>query len=167
MGNEILMKIYKTIPLVSTLCCMALADNSTQALQNISQTQEQIQTMATQTLESQQAHIQEYDDMFNAINTPRKGLNDSNISKLNDPFLVQKAFKITLDTNASSDETLKLHAIFNDRAKINSKWYKTGEKIGDYTLKKIKRSSVTLASKDQNLELNITKGRDNVGIKIK
>lgn len=171
MGDEILMKLYKIALLTSISCCVLFADNATQGRQNTEKTQEQIQSISAQTQntapQQPQPHIQEYDMMFDAINTPRKGLNENNMSKLSDPFLVQKTFISALDVNGSSDEGLNLHAIFNDRAKINSKWYKTGEKIGDYTLKKIKASSVMLVSKDQNLELNITKGRENVGIKIK
>lgn len=167
MGDEILMKFYKIILLASISCLTALANNSTQEKPNIEQTQGQIQKILAQDNETKNSDIQEYDKMFQSINTPRKGLNETNINKLQDPFLVPKRSKIIHDDNASSGEALGLHAIFNDRAKINNKWYKVGEKVGDYTLKKIKASSVMLVNKDQNLELNITKGRNNVGIKIK
>ncbi len=168
MGDEILMKFYKIILLASISCLTTLANNSTQERQNIVQTQEKIQNVIAQENELKNSDIKEYDKMFESINTPRKGLNETNINKLQDPFLIQKYSKKTIsDDNASSSEVLGLHAIFNDRAKINNKWYKVGEKVGDYTLKKIKASSVMLVNKDQNLELNITKGRNNVGIKIK
>lgn len=148
MGDEILMKFYK-LSIIIASCCMLFA-NETPQNQN-------------------QENIQEYDQMFQAINTPRKGLNDSNISKISDPFLVQKSAPKIADTNNPEGEslTLSLHAIFGDRVKINNKWYKTGEQIGEYKVGKIKKSSVILASKEQNLELNITQGKNNVGIKIK
>ncbi len=148
MGDEILMKFYK-ISLIIASCCFMFANETPQDVK--------------------QENIQEYDQMFKAINTPRKGLNDGNISKIPDPFLVQKSTPKTIDENGSEtgSSTLSLHAIFGDRVKINNKWYKTGEKIGEYKVGKIKKSSVILASKEQNLELNITQGKNNVGIKIK
>ncbi|QKF92277.1 hypothetical protein [Campylobacter sp. CCUG 57310] len=148
MGDEILMKFYK-ISIIIASCCLMFANETLK--------------------ETNQESIQEYDQIFQAINTPRKGLNDSNISKIPDPFLVQKSTPKIIDANSSESEglTLSLHAIFGDRVKINNKWYKTGEKIGEYKVGKIKKSSVILASKEQNLELNITQGKNNVGIKIK
>lgn len=149
MGDEILMKFYKISLMAIALCSSMLANSDQQP--------------------AKQENIQEYDQMFQAINTPRKGLNDGNISKISDPFVVQKSAPKIIDANGSESEnsTLSLHAIFGDRVKINSKWYKTGEKIGEYKVSKIKKSSVILASKEQNLELNITQGKNNVGIKIK
>ncbi|MDO5046194.1 hypothetical protein [Campylobacter sp.] len=143
MGDEILMKFYKTSMIIIASCCFLIANN--------------------------EGEIQEYDRMFQAINTPRKGLDDGNMSKISDPFLVQRSAPKITDMQDINDTQggLSLRAIFGDRVKINNKWYKIGEKIGEYKVGKIKKSSVILASKEENLELNITQGRNNVGIKIK
>jgi len=66
------------------------------------------------------------------------------------------------------DETFDLQAIFNNKAKINGKWYQAKDNVGEYELASIKSKSVTLINKDEKIDLNLTKGANkNVVIKIK
>ncbi|MFL1707010.1 hypothetical protein ACHJH3_08405 [Campylobacter sp. MOP7] len=145
MGDEILMKIIKSLLIgMISINSFLFADNN-------------------------QSDIKEYDRMFESINTPRKGLTESNFNSLLDPFLIQKTSRSIKsdDNNSVSANIPKLNAIFGNKVKIDGKWYKKGEQIGEYEVKIIKKSSVILNNKEQNLELNITQGKRNVDIKIK
>jgi hypothetical protein len=113
-----------------------------------------------------QAEMEHYDQLFSAINEQRKGLSDSELKSLSDPFLKLKT--INHDNNSSFDDTFDLQAIFNNKAKINGKWYQAKDRVGEYELTNIKSKSVTLINKDEKIDLNLTKGaNNNVVIKIK
>jgi hypothetical protein len=113
-----------------------------------------------------QAEMEHYDQLFNAINEQRKGLSESELKSLSDPFLKLKT--INHDNNSSFDDTFDLQAIFNNKAKINGKWYQAKDRVGEYELTNIKTKSVTLINKDEKIDLNLTKGAsNNVVIKIK
>jgi hypothetical protein len=113
-----------------------------------------------------QAEVEHYDQLFSAINEQRKGLSESELKSLSDPFLKIKT--TNHDNNGSLDETFDLQAIFNNKAKINGKWYQAKDNIGEYELASIKSKSVTLINKDEKIDLNLTKGANkNVVIKIK
>lgn len=145
MGDEILMKIIKSLLIgMIAINSFVFANNN-------------------------QNDIKEYDRMFESINTPRKGLTESDFNSLPDPFLIQKTSRSIKsdDNNSVSTNIPKLNAIFGNKVKIDGKWYKKGEQIGEYEVKSIKKSSVILNNKEQNLELNITQGKRNVDIKIK
>ena len=113
-----------------------------------------------------QAEMEYYDQLFSAINEQRKGLSESELKSLSDPFLRIKT--TNHDNNGSLDETFDLQAIFNNKAKINGKWYQAKDNVGEYELASIKSKSVTLINKDEKIDLNLTKGaNNNVVIKIK
>ena len=113
-----------------------------------------------------QAEMEHYDQLFSAINEQRKGLSESELKSLSDPFLRIKT--TNHDNNGSLDETFDLQAIFNNKAKINGKWYQAKDNVGEYELASIKSKSVTLINKDEKIDLNLTKGANkNVVIKIK
>ena len=113
-----------------------------------------------------QVEMEHYDQLFNTINEQRKGLSESELKSLSDPFLKIKA--INHDNNGSLDEIFDLQAIFNNKAKINGKWYQAKDNVGEYELASIKSKSVTLINKDEKIDLNLTKGANkNVVIKIK
>jgi hypothetical protein len=140
MGDEISMK-NRVIFFVLMLCSVSLANNS-------------------------QAEMEHYDQLFSAINEQRKGLSESELKSLSDPFL--KIKNTNHDNNGSLDETFDLQAIFNNKAKINGKWYQAKDNVGEYELASIKSKSVTLINKDEKIDLNLTKGANkNVVIKIK
>lgn len=140
MGDEISMKT-RVLFFTLMLCSISLANNS-------------------------QAEMEHYDQLFSAINEQRKGLSESELKSLSDPFL--KIKPLNHDNNGSLDETFDLQAIFNNKAKINGKWYQTKDNVGEYELANIKSKSVTLINKDEKIDLNLTKGANkNVVIKIK
>jgi hypothetical protein len=140
MGDEISMK-NRVLFFVLILCSVSLANNS-------------------------QAEMEHYDQLFSAINEQRKGLSESDLKSLSDPFLKIKT--TNHDNNGSFDETFDLQAIFNNKAKINGKWYQAKDNVGEYELASIKSKSVTLINKDEKIDLNLTKGANkNVIIKIK
>ena len=113
-----------------------------------------------------QVEMEHYDQLFSAINEQRKGLSESELKSLSDPFL--KIKNTNHDNNGSLDETFDLQAIFNNKAKINGKWYQAKDNVGEYELASIKSKSVTLINKDEKIDLNLTKGANkNVVIKIK
>ena len=140
MGDEISMKT-RVLFFLLMVCSASLANNS-------------------------QAEMEHYDQLFNAINEQRKGLSESELKSLSDPFLKLKT--INHDNNSSFDDTFDLQAIFNNKAKINGKWYQAKDRVGEYELTNIKTKSVTLINKDEKIDLNLTKGANkNVVIKIK
>ena len=140
MGDEISMK-NRVLFFILMLCSVSLANNS-------------------------QAEMEHYDQLFSAINEQRKGLSESELKSLSDPFLKIKT--TNHDNNGSLDETFDLQAIFNNKAKINGKWYQAKDNVGEYELASIKSKSVTLINKDEKIDLNLTKGANkNVIIKIK
>ena len=140
MGDEISMK-NRVLFFILILCSVSLANNS-------------------------QAEMEHYDQLFSAINEQRKGLSESELKSLSDPFLKIKT--TNHDNNGSLDETFDLQAIFSNKAKINGKWYQVKDNVGEYELASIKSKSVTLINKDEKIDLNLTKGANkNVVIKIK
>ena len=140
MGDEISMKT-RVLFFLLMVCSASLANNS-------------------------QAEMEHYDQLFNAINEQRKGLSESELKSLSDPFLKLKT--INHDNNSSFDDTFDLQAIFNNKAKINGKWYQAKDRVGEYELTNIKTKSVTLINKDEKIDLNLTKvASNNVVIKIK
>ena len=140
MGDEISMKT-RALFFLLILCSVSLADNS-------------------------QTQIQHYDEIFSAINEQRKGLDESELKNISDPFIRTKA--ANHDNNSSFSNTFALQAIFNNKAKINGKWYQAKDNVGEYELANISSKSVTLISKDEKIDLNLTKGANkNVVIKIK
>lgn len=140
MGDEISMK-NRVLFFILMLCSVSLANNS-------------------------QAEMEHYDQLFSAINEQRKGLSESELKSLSDLFLKIKT--TNRDNNGSLDETFDLQAIFNNKAKINGKWYQAKDNVGEYELASIKSKSVTLINKDEKIDLNLTKGANkNVVIKIK
>ena len=140
MGDEISMK-NRVLFFILMLCSVSLANNS-------------------------QAEMEHYDQLFSAINEQRKGLSELELKSLSDPFL--KIKNTNHDNNGSFDDTFDLQAIFNNKAKINGKWYQAKDRVGEYELANIKSKSVTLINKDEKIDLNLTKGaNNNVVIKIK
>lgn len=146
MGDEIL-KTFILIPLfVVGLSCSVNAD-------------------------SYDEQIKKYDEIFTAINQKRLGLEDKDIEGTVSPFVsnqVQSA--ISQDSNETYDDSqsdsLSLKAIFGDRVKIGRSWFKEGDAVGSYTLKKINKKSAILANENETIDLNLTQGNENVIIAI-
>lgn len=112
--------------------------------------------------------IKVFDNIFESINKKRFGLSDKAISETKNPFEIKskdKADKSALEE--SEKEKYQLFALLGKRAKINKKWYSLQDKIGTYTLINITKSSVTLKSVNDTIELKLHRGSKNVNISIK
>lgn len=136
MGDEILKKILFSILILLNVCFSNL-------LAKDSETQE----------------INEYNRLFSEISDRRVGLEQKNIIKVKNPFLITHSLSNN-DSNASkslSEITYTLYAIFGNKAKINNHWYVLNEKIGYYQLTKIKQNSVLITSASEKKELFLRK----------
>lgn len=142
MGDEISMRTY-TLFFLAIFCSISIADNS-------------------------QEEVEHYNQLFGAINEQRKGLSESELKTISDPFLKTKTVSLENNNNVSDNQTFDLQAIFSNKAKISGHWYQLKDKIGEYELINIRSKSITLANKDEKIDLNLTKGANkNVIIKIK
>lgn len=104
--------------------------------------------------------MSKYDRLFVEISDKRLGVENSKIAQTKNPFLMK--YKVSKkdgnNTTAIKKETIyKLNAIFGEKVKINSKWYRLKDKIGEYKLSKIKSNSVVLQNAYQKQELFIRK----------
>jgi len=104
-------------------------------------------------------------EQIDAIKPPRDGERNSNINKINSPFifLEKNGYIVKIDdssevsdTNSSaksndssikpvfSDLSFRLSMIMNNSALINGKWYKVDDLVNKYKITKISKSAVTL-----------------------
>lgn len=97
-----------------------------------------------------------YDSIFEKIGKTRVGVDENDINKIKNPFIV---IEKNVDKNGIKKRRIiyKLNAIFNHKAKINGKWYKKYSKVGIYKLIKVKTNSVLLRSANKSKELFIRK----------
>jgi hypothetical protein len=119
------------------------------------------------------ANCDSIDDIVNKIKAKREGTMDKKeLSSINSPIptVVIKETNATdnNESNASKviidSENFDLKAIVNNRAFINNKWVKKGQKIGSFTLVDIMDDSVYL--KDKTRTKMIFFKRKNSKIKI-
>jgi len=128
------------------------------------------------------------DTQVNAIKPARVGMNDSEILKIQDPFIfykkdstkdnsrkkspVVKYSSIKQPASNSSETTvtkttqsMKLNAIINNSALINGEWYRVDQNIAGFTVSSISRTSVVLTKGNQKLVL--TTNDQNRNLKFK
>ena len=110
------------------------------------------------------------DNLIEKIKIKRVGLNSYEIKKLKDPFFYSNK-RITLRAkrklfNKTIKPYYRLSAIFNDKAKINGRWYKIGSRVGKYRLFDICRNYVKLKRNKKVLTLFLTKKSKRVKITI-
>ena len=79
MGDEISMRTCALF-FLAIFCSISMADNS-------------------------QEEIEHYNQLFGAINEQRKGLNESELKTISDPFLKTKAVSIENNNNVSDNQT--------------------------------------------------------------
>ncbi|MGP1484770.1 MAG: hypothetical protein ACTTJC_01515 [Campylobacter sp.] len=110
--------------------------------------------------------ISNYNAIFNEISKPKNTLDTDEISHIYNPFV-----KNFIDINYSSQEFNKenepfiLQAIFENRAKISSKWYQKNDSINGYKIIKITQKEVILKENNTELKLQIKKENNNVKIR--
>lgn len=108
-----------------------------------------------------------FDTIFESINKKRFGLSDKAISETKNPFIVETNATKDGQAEVGEKETYQLKAILANRVKINDKWHKLKDKIGDFILVKIKENSIILDNSGEKLELFLYKGSKNAKISIK
>ncbi len=108
--------------------------------------------------------FEDIDKLIEKIKIPRHGLTKEQIAKLKNPFIDQRTLKkIVIKQKIIKMKrkkfTLRLLSIFDNRAKINGRWYKIGDKIGSYWLTYIdpNRAFVLLRAKGKQLRLFLHK----------
>lgn len=89
-------------------------------------------------------------------------------TKLHDPFIKEKITTYTLKAEVNATEITKekvfsLEVIFNQKARINAKWYKKGDKIEEFTVVSIKKKSVVLEKNERFVTLHTGK---NMTVKV-
>lgn len=107
----------------------------------------------------------EIDKLIEKVKVRREGLAPSVIEKLKDPFIDEvKLKKIVIKQKILKKLKkrklhLRLESIFNNRVKINTKWYKVGSKVAGYRIVKIdyNKKSVLLKSGKKLLKLYLIK----------
>jgi len=119
------------------------------------------------------ALIKDYQMMFRKIGEQRIGAAIQKIEAVKAPFvrlnpeekkkvIVKKdGTKIAVKVKAEFD----LQAVMNSRAKISGKWYKVGQKVGEYTLASIRSDSVFLQNNEFKKRLTLRKENENITIK--
>jgi hypothetical protein len=117
------------------------------------------------------ALIQEYKMMFSKIGEKRVGAASSEIESVRPPFIrlskeeAQKTAVGKDGTKVAVKRGYELQAIVNNRAKINGKWYKVGEQIGDFTFVSIVGSGVFLKNNEFKKRLTLRKKNEKFSIK--
>lgn len=120
----------------------------------------------TQTFASDK--IKEIDNIIEKIKTRRVGISKEAIKELKDPFFLSKKEKKLYENKKrvakSKRVNFKLYAIFNNKAKINSKWYKIGNKIKGFTLYKVCNNCVKLKRNKRVVTLFLNKKSSKIKI---
>ncbi|OIP56642.1 MAG: hypothetical protein AUK54_01695 [Helicobacteraceae bacterium CG2_30_36_10] len=126
------------------------------------------------------------DEQINAIKPPRKGLSNSAVSNLKNPFIFlnKQSTKTVSNKPVSSSPTiasstakiskpttsnkiLYLDAIMNKSALISGTWYKTNDSVQGYTILDITRTSVVLTKNSKRLVLSTNSTNQNLKFKNK
>ncbi len=117
------------------------------------------------------------DKQIEAIKPPRKGIALKEIAQIKDPFIfleLEKEESVAKKTEKkplpvkhiftkrrSHHIRFSLEAIMNKSALINGKWYKEGEKVFGYLVKKVKIKSVLLTKGKKKITLTtVSKNRN-------
>ncbi len=114
--------------------------------------------------------IKEYQEMFEKISQKRVGLDEKEIAKVVEPFLIIKKKKTDKNKSGTKIATKKtnsliLEAIFNKRAMISGKWYSLYQSIGDKKIVSIAGNHVWLKTVSGREKLTIRKKNANISIK--
>ena len=103
--------------------------------------------------------FKEIDNYINQIKQKRVGLSSIEIAKLKNPFITEKKIKKLIKkykvVYKKRTRRLILQSIFDDKVKINYRWYKKGQRIGKYKIATIypKEGYVILLSKNSMIKL--------------
>lgn len=100
--------------------------------------------------------------MVNNIKKERLGITLTTLEGTANPFIIyvpkEKVKEVKVAGKVIRKEVVyRLKAIMNHAAFIDEKWYKKGDKMGEYTIGYISSTSVTLKSKRGSKTLNLKK----------
>ncbi len=143
MGDEILMKKYLLLSIVTTAVCA----NATSHHDNL---------------------VAEYKNMFEKIGEKRIGVNESDIDALKAPFVtVEKKKKVASEgpKETKIDQGFVLEAILNKSTKISGKWYKLHDKVHGMKIISVRNNYVWL--KNDEFRKKLILGIKNEKISIK
>jgi hypothetical protein len=113
-------------------------------------------------------------EQIEAIKPSRQGISNQSISMLKDPFIFlhsKKKIHTSYKKHSNKTSPKKIHkhsskifleAILNKNALINGKWYKEGEKVYGYTIKKVNLKSVLLTRGKKQLLLSTMSKSNNL-----
>lgn len=92
------------------------------------------------------SETEKIDSLIEKIKIKRVGIDSKSIKKLKDPFYYDKEYKAERVKKLYKKyrRTYRLYAILNNKAKINSRWYKLGSRVGSYKLVDICTNCVRL-----------------------
>lgn len=112
--------------------------------------------------------VKAYDQIFEKIAERRVGVSSSSIEKTSNPFITLQGEGASDSSAVQNQPVYVLEATFDEKAKINGKWYKKREVVDAYRLISIKHNSVILENEIEKKELYIrTKDDSNFKISYK
>lgn len=108
------------------------------------------------------------DSFVEKIKVEREGLDPAIIKTISDPFYYNKEFLAKKQQELAKIQApaYRLYSIFNNRAKINGKWYILGDKVGSYRLANISQESAVLRRGNQTLTLFVPKTKKSKNLSI-
>jgi len=107
--------------------------------------------------------------MVSEIKKERKGISLATLENTGKPFIIRVPKKKVASPKAKKvarkmvrvEEIHTLKAILNKAAFIDGKWYKKGDKIGSYRVKKVSSDSVVLKGTNGTKKLSLKKRKKN------
>jgi len=109
----------------------------------------------------------EITNMVSKIKEERVGISLLKLEGTSNPFLVKEKKTTTLKEEIKEgvapiiEIVYQVDAILNNAVFINKKWYKSGDKLGSYTVGYVSKNSVTLKSPTGNKILKLKKKKKN------
>jgi len=128
--------------------------------------------IASSTLFSGSLSSTEITNMVAKIKEERVGISLFKLEGTSNPFIVKEKKKALVKEEIKEgivpiiEIVYKVDAILNKAVFINKKWYKSGDKLGRYTVGYVSKNSVTLKSPNGNKTLKLEKKKKNF-IKLK
>ena len=128
--------------------------------------------IASSTLFSESLSSTEITNMVAKIKEERVGISLFKLEGTSNPFIVKEKKKALVKEEIKEgivpiiEIVYKVDAILNKAVFINKKWYKSGDKLGRYTVGYVSKNSVTLKSPNGNKTLKLEKKKKNF-IKLK
>lgn len=94
--------------------------------------------------------VEQIEKMVFKIHEKRDGIKLQTLDSIKEPFmhLAVEDNESVYITPIKKDMELSLHAILNNKAYINNKWFGINEKIDGYTLKYIGKSGIVLMNEN-------------------